>query len=339
MEKIKVIIVDDDRIVLSGMTTMVDWGQFGFEVVATAINGRQGISRFQEFSPHVVFSDIIMPVMDGLKMLETIRQEATFTRFIVLSAFGEFAYAKQAIELGAKAYILKSELNPATLTTLLEQIRSEIVSQSRQSFETILETVHSFVEIGELSLDSAIIKIEGCFVQYLDLQKPNDLGTLANSIDIIFRRGYDQYGKSGYYTPPASATSGALKQWVVEQMRKVDGWRIDFKLNLTPVVANAVFYMREHFAETDFTVHEVSEHVGMSDGRLSVLFKQETGKTMKEYITLLRIAQAKKLLRRGQFRVYEVAEMVGFTSAEYFSRLFSKVTGSPPQYYWKDDDH
>lgn len=337
MERIKVIIVDDDRIILNGLTSMLDWGRFGFEVVATAINGKQGISRFQEYLPRVVFTDIKMPVMDGLAMLKAIREEDSNVRFIILSAFGEFAYAKQAIELGARFYILKEELNPTSLSAILDQTKSEIETQSISSFEAIIETVLSYVEIGVLTLDSATSKTNYYFNRYLDLHEAYSLESLTKRIDTIFRKAYEQSGKSAYYIQPASPTRDALKQWILGQLRIVDGWRLDANRDLTPVVSNAIFIIRENFTDVDFSIRDVSERVGMSDGRLSVLFKQEIGKTMKEYITSLRVDLAKRLLKQGNYRIYEIAEKVGFTSAEYFSRVFTKIAGSPPQYYWKDD--
>jgi len=336
MEKIKVIIVDDEQIILNGLTAMLDWGRLGFEVVATAINGRQGICRFQEFSPQVVFSDIRMPVMDGLDMLKAIRIENTFARFIILSAFGEFVYAKRAMELGANAYILKEELNPASLSALLDQIRREIESQSKSTYEAIIETIISFVQIGNLSFDNAVVKIESYFSQFIDLQEAYGLESLKKNVDAIFNKAFEQYGKSiFYYTSTAALSRDALRQWIVEQMRRVNGWRFEEKSRMTPAISNAVFFLRENYSNKELSIGMVSERVGISVGRLSVLFKQETGKTMTEYIKILRIERAKSLLRQGQYRVYEIAEKVGFTSAEYFSRVFTKVVGSPPQYYMK----
>ena len=73
--------------------------------------------------------------------------------------------------------------------------------------------------------------------------------------------------------------------------------------------------------------------LSISPSWLSICFKKETGVTIKDYTRKLRIENAKALLKQGSYKVYEVADMVGFTSSQYFSKVFFQETNQIPQDY------
>lgn len=74
--------------------------------------------------------------------------------------------------------------------------------------------------------------------------------------------------------------------------------------------------------EPDLKLQTIADHVGLSSGRLSVLFKKETGNTVNDAITATRIQKAKELLASGKYKVYEVSELVGYKTSQYFSTIF-----------------
>ena len=106
-----------------------------------------------------------------------------------------------------------------------------------------------------------------------------------------------------------------------------------FEENLSPVVINAYNYIRSHFNDPELKILEISNAVGISASRLSVLFKNELGKTVNEIMTEVRIEEAKYLLRWQQLKVYEVASRVGYKTSQYFSKIFYQYTGQSPNLY------
>ena len=102
----KVILVDDDALALEGITHMLHWDRFGGELVGCATNGQEAVALLHEHHPDVVISDIRMPVMDGLQMLEASMGKYDFNA-ILLSGYSDFEYAKKAIHLGVNDYLLK----------------------------------------------------------------------------------------------------------------------------------------------------------------------------------------------------------------------------------------
>lgn len=80
-------------------------------------------------------------------------------------------------------------------------------------------------------------------------------------------------------------------------------------------------------------VGDVAEALGLSKNYFGQLFKSETGSTVSEYLNLLRIDQAKKLLRQTNLKIYEIAYKIGFSDHFYFSIVFKKLVGISPKEY------
>ncbi len=107
MEKLRLVIVDDEEILLRGLLETYDWESMGFTVVGSAQSGEQALRVIAQTKPHVVLTDIRMKQISGLDVMARVREEGAQCLFIVLSAYRDFSYAKSAISLGAFAYLLK----------------------------------------------------------------------------------------------------------------------------------------------------------------------------------------------------------------------------------------
>lgn len=98
-------------------------------------------------------------------------------------------------------------------------------------------------------------------------------------------------------------------------------------------VAKALAYIAEHYGDEDISVGTVADSLGISQGHLSHSFKKETEYTVMAYIMRYRMNAAIKLLSGSRYKVYEVAEMVGYRDITYFSSTFKKIVGVPPSEY------
>lgn len=107
MDLLKLVIVDDEPILLKGLIDTYDWKKMGFEVVGFAQNGQQALEVIEKTQPQVVLTDIRMKQMSGLDVIEQVSKKKQDCLFVVLSAYRDFEYAQAAIELGAFAYLLK----------------------------------------------------------------------------------------------------------------------------------------------------------------------------------------------------------------------------------------
>ncbi|AZO96267.1 response regulator [Halocella sp. SP3-1] len=140
MNKITVMIVDDERLTIEDFIDMFDWETNGFEIVATANNGRQALAKFKRTQPQIVISDIKMPLMDGIELVNEIRKLNSKTKLILLSAYGEFEYARKAIKIGIVDYLLKSEISKEIISRKLCDIKDEIIIE-KQNYGLIKEKI------------------------------------------------------------------------------------------------------------------------------------------------------------------------------------------------------
>ena len=93
------------------------------------------------------------------------------------------------------------------------------------------------------------------------------------------------------------------------------------------IIKEALDYIEKHYCE-NISLIDVAEAISISKNYLSNLFKKELGITLINYVTNLRIEEAKRLLRQGNLKMYEVAMSVGYSDYAYFSQLFKKHTGT-----------
>jgi len=118
----RVVLVDDERIILEGLSRVVPWEKLGCTVSGTAANGREGLALVRRVKPHILMTDIRMPNMDGLTMVAALRSEFPELQITVLTAFRDFEYAQTALNLGVCRYLLK----PSKMDELDEAIRTMI---------------------------------------------------------------------------------------------------------------------------------------------------------------------------------------------------------------------
>ncbi len=136
----KVVIVDDEPIIVEGLTKGMEWAKWNCKVVGTAQNGEEGIELIRTIKPNILITDISMPKMDGLKMIAALKSEFPMMQISILTGFREFDYAKKAIELGVTRFLLKpskfAELEEA-ITVMTERLRKESVEDDLCEEESI----------------------------------------------------------------------------------------------------------------------------------------------------------------------------------------------------------
>lgn len=116
----KVAIIDDEPLIVEGLSKTIEWEKWNCQVTGFAYNGREGMELIRKEQPDIIISDINMPEMDGLKMIAGLRSEFPNMQLIILTGYREFEYARQAIELGVSRFLLK----PSKMNELYEAIEA-----------------------------------------------------------------------------------------------------------------------------------------------------------------------------------------------------------------------
>lgn len=160
----KVVIVDDESIILEGLSKTLPWGEWDCEVVATAGDGEEGQQIIRQYRPDIVFSDIAMPGVDGLKMIAGIKSEFPDMEISILTGYRDFEYAQEAVKLGVRRFLLK----PSSVREIEEAVEAMTQKLKKNAFELDepkekVETANSFI------VKNAIKYIEEHYTERLTL--------------------------------------------------------------------------------------------------------------------------------------------------------------------------
>lgn len=160
----RVVIVDDEYLVRQGIKHLLNWEEEGFQIVGEAGNGQEALEIIEEVRPHIVLTDIVMPVMDGEEFTRALKAIHPDIEIIVLSSFSEFEYVKSTFRSGVADYILKPTLETEGLLNVLKatadkipflNIRSRSTGEFIPSAQHILERLISGYEV---KVDSDLIR-------------------------------------------------------------------------------------------------------------------------------------------------------------------------------------
>ena len=190
---LKVVLVDDEEIIVEGLKKVVPWSRYGCEVVAVANDEESGARAIRAHQPDVLFTDIKMPNGDGLAMLAGLRSEFPEMSVVVLTGYSDFSYAQQAIRLGVTRFLLKpskmDEIEEAleSIVTKLgvkeEEKIEESASQSANSF--VVRCALNYMEEHFSEKLSLAEVAERCYVSQWHLSKLLNKHTGQNFYDIL----------------------------------------------------------------------------------------------------------------------------------------------------------
>lgn len=124
----RVLIVDDEVLVRQGIKHLLSWEREGFFIVGEAANGQEAMQLIEQLKPHIVVTDIVMPIMDGIELTSLIKERYPDIEIIVLSSFSEFHYVRDTFQKGVADYLLKPKLDAEQLLAILKRIVKTIPS-------------------------------------------------------------------------------------------------------------------------------------------------------------------------------------------------------------------
>jgi two-component system response regulator YesN len=181
---IKLLLADDEPVIVRGLKKLIDWNQLGIEVIGEAFGGKQAERMIFDFKPSIVISDICMPELSGIEILKMIRENGLNTKVIFLSGYRDFNYARDAVTLGAIDYLLK----PIDKDHLEGAVRKAIAALDRELEDIRLRSKLSTLETEarDAAADKYLDRLE------LDRVVPEDIRRIFAS--------YGMDGENGYFT-------------------------------------------------------------------------------------------------------------------------------------------
>lgn len=175
-----VMIVDDEKIVCSGIKKIIEKSDLNFTVVGVAHNGSEGYDLAMTLKPDLIITDIYMPKQNGIEMIEALRKQKITSEVIILSGYAEFKHARDALKLNIRDYLSKPASRNTLLTSLAEIDRflTETHDEKKTSKRYKIQVDYYMRNITQQLLESSVKQ----------LINPNDLSTTQERIIHIWNR-------------------------------------------------------------------------------------------------------------------------------------------------------
>lgn len=264
----KVIIVDDEPVIVKGLTRIIDWKKWNCEVIGTAESGQEGLKLIAEKNPDILISDICMPNLDGLSMIAAMRSEYERMQITILTGYRDFDYAQRAICLGVTRFLLK----PSRIDEIEEAMQAMTARLAEEEEKDALASAAQ--SRGEAGAGEAAV----CEGKENGREAEED--NPANSF--IVRKALD-YIEENYRQK--------LKLLDVADQIYVSQWHLSKLLNrytgksFSELLNNVrVERAKELLDDPALRISDVAEEVGFLDvAHFSRVFKKQTGISANEY--------------------------------------------------------
>ena len=344
MEKMNVLIVDDDKNLCKCLVKLLPWEELECASPRVAYNGQHAWEIMQSNKIDLVISDLKMPVMDGMELCRMIREKFTDIIIVFLSAYEDFSIAQKAMRYGVTDYILKP-INMEGIESLKkiigraasekgiqewnkqlfsreysDKIREALKGQNITFFEELFQNLRRADKVSSLNACMYLLRILNEHHQSTDREKADSL-TLSGSVyekkcrDLLAMNTAEeriQYVQAQYQKALQDAEDESRNAYIVHQ---------------TKALIDENYYLPE------CNVTWVSGKLYMQPAYVGRLFSKKTGIGLAEYIVECRMKQASLLLRESNVPVNEIAAKVGYSYSNYFTRAFRNRFGLSPSEY------
>lgn len=322
----QVLFVEDDEDIRFLVSRYRLWRQGQFRMAGTAGNGREALEKMAAYRYDLVITDIRMPVMDGLELCRHIRGQGYGAVVILASTYSDFAYAKEGMRLGAVEYIEKP--------------------YSEEKLEEAFKLAGQLLKGGDWENE--------LFRDLMAGEKTG--GYLADRLCMGLREEYPS-DPDRVRDEAASVLQGVFRQMVqqapwLEILEQVDIYigkdvvtdaqRVlqefaylvgRYRLNAPDAVVRKIVSMISHDITREHIQDYLAEQMELSKDYMGKLFRNSLGVTISDYCTRLKMEKAKSMLTGTNKKVYEIGDELGYSTVDYFTRLFKNYTGCTPAGY------
>ena len=263
---LRILLVDDEPLVLIGLQGMLEWEKLGYTVCGTARNGKLALELIEREKPDIVIADVKMPVMDGLTLARTCRERSALPAFIMLTSFEEFDYIKQAMGAGVVDYLVKLDLTPENLQTALakaaEKVKKERALLGELSAqENLAESVRSYQERFFVRLYAGLFPDEAALeqpLQHMELNLASDAYLVA-SCEIIANTALTPAQQLKLSFSCGRMLETTLQNYLPCYVTGADAMR-----------CNVLFCLTDAQCHTEYEIENTGYHAHGSNGNISV---------------------------------------------------------------------
>lgn len=356
------LIVDDEPLVLEGLRFMIDWESYGFRVCGEAFDGEEALEQIKQLNPDLVVTDISMPVMDGLQLIEHCTKVLhSPSRFVILSGHDDFSAAHKALTHGVIDYWLKP-INVEEIHAALGKFRSEwSYSKGDTATGTLAQTSQLEAAWTVPVADDALLDAEDHLFWAI---QSGDEASIEEAAERLCRQLEISFGGNGeggriYLSnmllevawkvfegeKPDSVPEGEHDLSPPILPNRADRWpdvlttfackaskRMTRQRSETGPAWEVARIIRERYNEP-LQLQTIARMLHFQPAYLGQLFKKQMGMSFLDYVHRTRVEAARKLLRRTNLRIADVASRVGYEDPEQFAAKFKQWLGMTPSQY------
>ncbi|OAS22103.1 response regulator transcription factor [Paenibacillus oryzisoli] len=357
---IRVLIVDDSMLICNSLSKFVSGHNDTTVVAGTASNGVKALEWLENYYADLCITDIRMPAMDGLELIEHINRLYPWMKCMVVSSYDDFQYAQRSMKLHALDYILKPihphaiheslssatdriiqgrnheaaqlilrklPMNRSWMERWIEHIQTQRIENMPMLIVETLELLEGWAAGSYYLLNAmsnlwlqSVIEEMGKDKLRLELDEGKDLGLVDNLLSVGAIRSYFRL-----------CAVRRLEEGANSLMFAMRGIRDHQSIRVVDTMKQ---YIQIHYGEK-INLQDLADIVMHNKTYMCTLFKQETNMTVWAYIVAERMTQSRDLLLNSPLKVYEIANRVGYEDVDYFTKIFKKHFGLSPLEYKK----
>lgn len=338
----KILFIDDDETIEFIVSRMKIWESSNFKITRYAKNGMEALSILEKESFDLIITDIRMPIIDGLELLEDMRKRGDKTLLVLASTYSEFEYAKRGLQNGAIDYIIKpiTEENLKELFIKVEKLLKEKENKNEESKETTLKVSKDRIDKWYnlfINLEETPENLKDKYLKELNNILKEEKVIFS---ELLFEGVWERIIKVFPWIVKLENieflfNEESFEEEVQEKISSIQEIIKKYKLNKYDSLINKICEIIIKNIGKDKLLDIIAEELELSKDYIGKLFKNKIGITLNEYSTILKMEYGKKLLKTSNKKVYEISEELGYSTVDYFSKLFKNYTGLTPVQYRK----
>lgn len=338
---IKVVIADDNYSVRKLLGEILKAKSKNIGELFVVKNGQEAIDIVETNAIDLIITDIRMPVVGGLELCESLRKISKSIVIVLISAYAEFEYAREALRYGVTDYILKP-----FGTKQLEQLINivDTVSNKKLLITNFINFIEKY-DLKEVSREALITgevrlffdimdEMEECSDEYLYLIKEYAFSIVSGLYDYIEKCGFNNIEVSKkrtteilLKTKTVSELCGVIRNTFCD-LNQFSGNDIQNKLTHT-----VKEYIDNNYSDAELNVNILADKFDVSRGYLSVSFSRCFDISISNYLKKVRMDRAVFLLENTNYTIAQISTDVGYINTRTFSRTFLKTFKKTPTEY------
>lgn len=350
----RVLIVDDDKTVRYMLKRYKKWESHGLSIADEAGDGKEALIKLAASRFDLLLTDIKMPGMDGIELLKELKIMRWDICVVFLSTHSDFNYAKQGIRFGVFDYMTKP-IDDEILGETLHRVKSYLddkrtkYSQNQNEKRRMDESLRLYYprssqkKLTSLLLSGSseaieeakqilteVTSIVGSDIFMLGRLLENLVLEISDGIHVLFSWLDKIEGAVFEETMPSIGSGDDIQIWFLDCVNRMLEMIRKYELHQSDgIVRKTIDYVMGH-VEENIKLETVARDINVSKDYVGKLFKQKTGINFHDYVARVKMEHAKYLMRTGIYKTYEISDMLGYRTPDYFTRLFKNYTGFTP---------